>query len=100
MPERSSSGKKPDNESNFWVEVTIKIPRPLHEFTSKLAALEATKAEDWYAHWIRRDFEAMVDHLKGCEINFSIERIIEHNDLRETLEDINPGILARLLGGD
>ena len=87
-----------DTEKADFIKVAVTLPRPLHEFMDKFAALEGYHAEDWYVNWIRMNFEAFLDTLSGLEVD--MKSLIETNDLKETLERRNPSFVHRIFDSD
>lgn len=77
-----------------YVKVSVNVPKPLHDFMDKFAALEGYHAEDWYEGWIRADFEGFLDELNGLDVD--MKNLIECNDLKETLESRNPSFVNRI----
>jgi hypothetical protein len=46
--------------SEDMVNVQIRVPKALHGFVEKMAALEGTKATDFYENWIHMGFYSEV----------------------------------------
>lgn len=87
-----------EGDSVTVVTVKIELPRSLHDFMTKVAALEGTRPEDWYVNWLRGDFEAFLDQLPRHE--FDLKRLLEINGLRATLEDRSPSFVSRICKSD
>jgi hypothetical protein len=78
-----------------WLTVSIRLPKSLHAFMDKFAALEGYHAEDWYTDWIRGDFESFLNEFSGLDVD--MRTLIDVNDLKGELEDRNPGFVRRIL---
>lgn len=70
------------------VTVEIQVPKALHAFVEKLAALEGSKPSDFYELWILRDFEANADAaIDGEAFDLDMEQVIKNNGLVSILKD-------------
>jgi hypothetical protein len=69
------------------VPVEIRVPRALHGFVEKMAALEGTKATDFYENWIRMAFYAEVTDSNSGLMGLDMNAVREHNQLNKVLQD-------------
>jgi hypothetical protein len=60
------------------VKVVVSMPRPIHSFITKLAAVEGSKADEWYVAAIVRDVGAL---LSDSHDIFDVERLVKSNGL-------------------
>ena len=61
------------------VTVKIKLPKPVHDIVTKLAAVEGSSVDEWYAEWIQRDLAGYLDNAHDV---FDVQRLIDSNRLR------------------
>jgi hypothetical protein len=73
--------------SEETVTVQIQVPRVLHAFVEKMAALEGSrKVTDFYEEWIPMEFEANLDDC-GAAFGMDMQQVIERNGLKPILRD-------------
>jgi hypothetical protein len=68
------------------VKVVVPIPKGIHNFITKLAAAEGSKAEEWYADGIVRDVGALLGNAHDV---FDVPRLIRFHGLQKLVGD-NP----------
>jgi hypothetical protein len=44
------------------VQLSIQVPKGIHDFVGKVAALEGSTPEKWYEHWVLQAFDAITDN--------------------------------------
>ena len=64
------------------VRVSVKMPKPIHDFITKLAAVEGSEPNEWYVEAIVRDVAALVDCAHDV---FDVPRLIKSNGLRDLI---------------
>jgi len=62
------------------VKVVVSMPKPIHNFITKLAAVEGSKPDEWYVDAIVRDVEAL---LGSAHDVFDVPRLVKSNELQE-----------------
>lgn len=73
------------NLENDLVEISIRVPKRIHEFMQKIAALEGSPVTEWYELWIGMQFEsAMSSDLEGM---LDMKKVLHHNGLEQVLGD-------------
>ena len=65
------------------VRVTIDVPKGIDRFLRRIAALEGSKAKDWYETFVQKEFDAIRDNDFVFEY-FDVERMKRLYDHRET----------------
>jgi hypothetical protein len=66
------------------VTVQIQVPRPLHAFAEKIAALEGTKATDFYEEWVQMEFEANFREVEA--IGLDLDSVKKYNNLEQYID--------------
>jgi hypothetical protein len=73
--------------SEELVDVQIRVPKAMNAFVEKMAALEGSKATDFYENWIHMGFYSEVTESDDGLMGLNMPRVREHNQLNPILKD-------------
>jgi hypothetical protein len=63
----------------------MSMPKPVHDFITKLAAVEGSKPDEWYANAIVRDIQAL---LSDAHDVFDVSRLVKPNGLEGIVGEV------------